>query len=66
MKKSVKGPEGVQFNGRFIPLWAGVYDGMTTAFFRGGLPNISRTIKCDDTACVCVEYDCDEEDNPLR
>lgn len=28
---------------------------MSIAFFRGGLPNVSRTLKCDDSACVCVE-----------
>ncbi len=24
-------------------------------FFRGALPGVSRTLKCDDSACVCVE-----------
>ena len=25
-------------------------------FFRGALPGLSRTLKCDDSACVCVEH----------
>lgn len=53
--KAKQKEEGLWFCGRFIPVWAGVYDGMSIAFFRGGLPNVSRTLKCDDSACVCVE-----------
>ena len=25
-------------------------------FFRGALPGLSRTLKCDGSACVCVEH----------
>ena len=30
-------------------------------FFRGALPGLSRTLKCDDSACVCVEQLNDKE-----
>ena len=32
----------------------GVYSGTSPAFFRGALPDISRTIKCDNSASTCV------------
>ena len=57
MKESKK---GMMFKGRFCPLWGGLYSTATDAFFRGGLENISRTIKCDDSAAVIVEYEAEE------
>ena len=39
----------------FHPRRGGLYDGTTQEFFRGALPGISRTIKCDSMACVCVK-----------
>lgn len=33
----------------------GLYDNTTMEFFRGALPGLSRTLKCDDSACVCVQ-----------
>lgn len=47
--------EGCWFKGKFIPVWGGLYDGTSVEFFRGALPGISRTLKCDDSASVCVE-----------
>ena len=47
--------EGCWYKGKFIPVWGGLYDNTTIEFFRGALPEISRTLKCDDSACVCVE-----------
>ena len=47
--------EGCWYKGQFIPLWGGLYDNTTMEFFRGALPGLSRTLKCDDSACVCVE-----------
>lgn len=47
--------EGCWYKGRFIPVWGGLYDNTTMEFFRGALPGLSRTLKCDDSACVCVE-----------
>jgi len=35
----------------------GVYTTDSIAFFRGGLENVSRTIKCDDSAAVVVLYE---------
>lgn len=45
---------GCEFMGRFIREGDGLYDGNSAAFFRGGLPGIARTLKCDDSAAVCV------------
>lgn len=42
--------------------WGGLYTTDTPAFFRGTLPNLSRTIKCDDSAAVVVEYDDKQDD----
>ena len=47
--------EGCWYKGQFIPLWGGLYDNTTMEFFRGALPGLSRTLKCDDSACVCVQ-----------
>lgn len=58
--------EGCWFKGRFIPVWGGLYDGTSIDFFRGGLPGISRTLKCDDSACVCVEEDISDEEYEKR
>lgn len=55
MKIERKG-EGVLFKNRFIPVGGGLYDNTSDEFFRGALPGISRAIKCDGAACVCVEY----------
>jgi len=49
--------------GRFIPVWSGLYDNMTIGFFRGGLPDLSRTLKCDDSACVCIEENDEKRDD---
>lgn len=47
--------EGCWYKNKFIPVWGGLYDNTTMEFFRGALPGVSRTLKCDDSACVCVE-----------
>lgn len=47
--------EGCWYKGQFIPLWGGLYSNTSQEFFRGALPGLSRTLKCDDSACVCVE-----------
>ena len=54
MKIERKG-EGVLFKNRFIPVGGGLYDNTSDEFFQGALPGISRAIKCDGAACVCVE-----------
>lgn len=53
--------KGLWYMGRFIPVWSGLYDNMTIEFFRGALPGLSRTLKCDDSASVCVEQLNDKE-----
>ena len=58
--------EGCWFKGRFIPVWGGLYDGTSIDFFRGALPGISRTLKCDDSACVCVEENISDEEYEKR
>ena len=45
--------EGCRYKGRFIPAGGGLYDNTSMEFFRGALPGLSRTLKCDDSACVC-------------
>ena len=40
--------------GPFRSYGGGIYTGVTQAFNRGPLPNISRTIKCDNSASTCV------------
>lgn len=47
--------KGCSYKGKFIPVWWGLYDGTSVEFFRGALPGISRTLKCDNSASVCVE-----------
>lgn len=54
MMKMNKDRDGCEHMGRFIREGDGLYDGNSPAFFRGGLPGISRTLKCDDSAAVCV------------
>ena len=41
--------DGVIFKGRFFPVWGGLYTQMSNnpSFIRGGLENISRTIKAE-------------------
>lgn len=56
MKESKK---GVMFKGRFCPVGGGLYTTTTKEFFRGALPGLSRTLKCDDSAAVVVEYETD-------
>lgn len=46
--------DGCEYMGRFIREGDGLYDGCSPTFFWGGLPGISRTLKCDDNAAVCV------------
>jgi len=53
--------EGCWYNGQFIPLWGGLYSGTSEEFFWGALHGLSRTLKCDNSACVCVEQ-FDEKD----
>lgn len=53
--------EGCWFKGKFIPIGGGLYDGTSIEFFRGALPGLSRTLKCDDSASVCVEQLNDKE-----
>ena len=48
---------GIIFNGRLCYIGGGLYTTDSPAFFRGGLPGISRTIKCDDSAAVVVIYE---------
>lgn len=36
------------------PIRGGVYSGVSQEFSRGALPGLSRTIKCDNSASVCV------------
>ena len=55
--------KGCWYMGRFIPVWSGLYDNMTIGFFRGGLPDLSRTLKCDDSACVCIEENDEKRDD---
>lgn len=47
--------EGCWYKGQFIPLWGGLYCNTSQEFFRGALLGLSRTLKCDDSACVCVQ-----------
>lgn len=47
---------GLPVQGEVHPgMGGGLYDNTTMEFFRGALPGLSRTLKCDDSACVCVE-----------
>ena len=55
--KDMKNVNGIWYKGRFCPLWSGLYTTDTEAFFRGGLEDMSRTIKCDDSAAVVVWYE---------
>lgn len=48
---------GIWYMGKFLPLWGGVYLGTTQEFFRGALRDVSRTLKCDDSAAVVVWYE---------
>lgn len=48
---------GIWYKGKFCPLWCGLYVDMSTEFFRGTLPFVSRTLKCDDSASVVVLYE---------
>lgn len=48
---------GIWYKGRFCPLWSGLYTSDTEAFFRGGLEDMSRCLKCDDSAAVVVIYE---------
>lgn len=43
--------------GKFLPLWCGLYLGTSWEFFRVGLEDVSRTLKCDDSAAVVVLYE---------
>lgn len=47
--------KGCRYKGKFIPAFWGLYWNTSKEFFRGGLPEISRTLKCDDGASVCIE-----------
>ena len=58
--------EGCWYKGRFIPVWGGLYDNTTMEFFRGALSGLSRTLKCDDSACVCVEEEITQEEYEKR
>ena len=48
---------GIRYMGKFLPLWCGLYLGTSWEFFRGGLEDVSRTLKCDDSAAVVVWYE---------
>lgn len=50
--KLSEGPNSVQFKGMVIPDGCGFYASASTEFFRGPLPNMSRTLKvgCTDAA----------------
>jgi hypothetical protein len=56
MKESKK-PEGLWYNGRFCPVWSSLHWNATTGFYRGGLKDLARACKCDDSLAVVVEYD---------
>lgn len=51
--------EGLWFKGQFCEVGGGLYTTTSMEFFRGTLPGLSRTLKCDDSAAVVVEYETD-------
>lgn len=58
--------EGCWYKGKFIPVWGGLYSNTSQEFFRGALLGLSRTLKCDDSACVCVEENISDEEYEKR
>ena len=48
---------GVNWNGRFCPVWSTLHWNATTGFYRGGLVDLARSVKCDDSLAVVVLYE---------
>lgn len=59
--ESERDDRGLLVQGEVHTRMGGLYDNTTMEFFRGALPGLSRTLKCDDSACVCVEQLNDKE-----
>jgi hypothetical protein len=54
--------EGIWYNGRFCRVGSSFYRTDTSAFYRGGLPDMARTVKCDDSLAVVVEEETEHEE----
>ena len=59
--KDTKNDEGVWYNGRFCPVWSSLHWNATTDFYRGGLKDLARSCKCDDSLSVVVKIDKEED-----
>jgi len=59
---TTKDEHGLWYNGRFCPVWSSLHWNATPDFYRGGMADIARSLKCDDSLAVVVEYD-DGNDN---
>ena len=53
--ESERDDRGLLVQGSVHTPMGGLYSNTSQEFFRGALPGLSRTLKCDDSACVCVE-----------
>ena len=58
--------KGVYYKGKFHQLWGGLYHNTSERFLHGALPDLSRCLKCDDSAAVVVEYESDREHSDDR
>ena len=48
---------GINYNGRFCPVWSTLHWNATPDFYRGGLQDLARSLKCDDSLAVVVLYE---------
>lgn len=55
--------EGIWYKGRFCPVGSTLHWNATVDFYRGGLEDLARSVKCDDSLAVVVEYETIEHNN---
>lgn len=54
----MKKPEyGVWYKGRFCPVGSTLHWNATADFYRGGLKDLARSVKCDDSLAIVVLYE---------
>lgn len=57
----------INYKGRVIEPYESFYRGDSERFFRGQIGDgISRSVKCDDSLAILVEYDRDEDKSSDR
>ena len=48
---------GVWYRGRFCPVGSTLHWNATERFFRGGLQDLARAVKCDDSLAIVLLYE---------